>query len=268
MCKRLGVLLLEVENMNFEISDLLFPGFTKKALRELDSSYGIEFFYEFGKDYYWNEEVAAWGERSLSIHGPCVAVNLADAKQKNYVKVWEKTCAYAKKVNADFVVVHTNEELPASEELEAVQARVIRRLRKVVNLGKKYGVQVLIENVGLRPKESLLFDLAEYIALFDIFPEAGALLDTGHANVNGWDIPAVVEVLGDKLKACHIHDNDGLGDAHLPLGEGNIDWKAYFAAVKKFAPQSTQVLEYCCGFSDTQSLEEHLAGLKKKYRLK
>ena len=254
--------------MNFAISDLLFPGFTKKALRELDSSYGIEFFYEFGKDYYWNEEVAAWGERNLSIHGPCVAVNFADAKQKNYVKVLEKTCAYAKKVNADFVVVHTNEELPASEELEAVQARVIRRLRKVVNLGKKYGVQVLIENVGLRPKESLLFDLAEYIALFDIFPEAGALLDTGHANVNGWDIPAVVEALGDKLKACHIHDNDGLGDAHLPLGEGNIDWKAYFAAVKKFAPQSTQVLEYCCGFSDTQSLEEHLAGLKKKYRLK
>ena len=33
--------------MNYEISDLLFPGFTKKALRELDSSYGIEFFYEF-----------------------------------------------------------------------------------------------------------------------------------------------------------------------------------------------------------------------------
>ena len=177
--------------MNFEISDLLFPGFTKKALRELDSSYGIEFFYEFGKDYYWNEEVAAWGERSLSIHGPCVAVNLADAK------VWEKTFAYAKKVKADFVVVHTNEELPASEEQEAVQARVIRRLRKVVNLGKKYGVQVLIENVGLRPKESLLFDLAEYIALFDIFPEAGALLDTGHANVNGWEIPAVVEALGE-----------------------------------------------------------------------
>ena len=254
--------------MQFEVSDLLFPGFTKKALRELDKNYGIEFFYEFGKDYYWNEEVAAWGERSLSIHGPCVAVNLADAEQKNYAKVWEKTFAYAKKVQADFVVVHTNEELPAAEEKEAVQARVIRRLRKVVALGKKYDVQVLIENVGLLPKENLLFDLPEYLALFDVLPEAGALIDTGHAHVNGWDIPSVVQTLGEKLKACHIHDNDGTGDAHLPLGEGTIDWKAYFAAVKKFAPQATQVLEYSCGFSDTQALEEHIAGLKKKYRLK
>ena len=57
-------------------------------------------------------------------------------------------------------------------------------------------VKVLIENVGLRTKNNVLFDLPEYIALFDIFPQAGALLDTGHAHVNGWDIPAVVKGIG------------------------------------------------------------------------
>ena len=76
--------------MRWEISDLLFAGFTKYALRELNKDYGIEFFYEFGKDYYWDEEVAAWGKRSLSIHGPCVAVNLADKEQKNYAKKKER----------------------------------------------------------------------------------------------------------------------------------------------------------------------------------
>ena len=39
--------------MQFEVSDLLFPGFTKDAMKRLDKQYGIEFFYEFGKDYYW-----------------------------------------------------------------------------------------------------------------------------------------------------------------------------------------------------------------------
>ncbi len=251
--------------MQFEVSDLLFPGFPKAAMAALDKRYGIEFFYEFGKDYYWNQQVEDWGERALSIHAPCVAVNLAAAKQKGYAKVFEKTFAYAQKCNAGFVVVHTNEAIEGEKEI--LQARVIRRLRQVISLGKSYGVKVLIENVGLRTKGNVLFDLGEYMALFDIFPQAGALIDTGHAHVNGWDIPAVVQALGSRLVACHIHDNDGSGDAHLPVGQGDIDWKAYFAAVKKHAPQAVQVLEYCCGFSDTQSLEAHIAELKAKYKL-
>lgn len=95
--------------MQFEVSDLLFPGFTKDAMKRLDKQYGIEFFYEFGKDYYWKQQVEEWGERALSIHAPCVALNLADSKQKNYARVIEKTFAYAQKCKADFVVVHTNE---------------------------------------------------------------------------------------------------------------------------------------------------------------
>ena len=44
--------------MKFEVSDLLFAGFPKYAMRDLSKEYGIEFFYEFGKDYYWDNEVA------------------------------------------------------------------------------------------------------------------------------------------------------------------------------------------------------------------
>ena len=43
--------------MQFEVSDLLFPGFTKDVMKRLDKQYGIEFFYEFGKDYYWNSRL-------------------------------------------------------------------------------------------------------------------------------------------------------------------------------------------------------------------
>lgn len=251
--------------MQFEVSDLLFPGFTKWVMAELDLAYGIEFFYEFGKDYYWQNQVASWGERSISIHAPCVAVNLAAPKEKNYRKVFEKTFAFAKDIGAAFVVVHTNEAWEG--ERSTVQARVIRRLRQVLNLGSQYEVRVLIENVGLRTKHNLLFDLPEYMALFDIFPRAGALLDTGHANVNGWDIPAAVKALGERLVACHLHDNSGKGDEHLPIGKGNIDWDAYFTAVKTYAPQAVQVLEYCCGFTQISDLHNHIGTLKDKYKL-
>ena len=251
--------------MKFEVSDLLFAGFTKYAMRDLSKECGIEFFYEFGKDYYWDNEVAAWGKRSLSIHGPCVAVNLADKSHKNYAKIFAKTFAYAKKIKAGFVVVHTNEGW--SGEREQVQNLVIRRLRNVLELGEQYGVQVLIENVGLRPKQSLLFDLPEFMALLDVFPQAGVLLDTGHAHVNGWDIPAVIKTLGKRLVACHLHDNSGQGDEHLPIGQGSIAWEAYFKAIKKHAPKSIQVLEYCRGFESAAGLEHHIEELKAKYNL-
>lgn len=74
-------------------------------------------------------------------------------------------------------------------------------------------------------------------------------------------------MLGERLTACHVHDNDGSGDAHLPVGQGDIDWKAYFGAVKKYAPQATQVFEYCCGFNNTKDLEAHIAELKRNYKL-
>ena len=251
--------------MKFEVSDLLFAGFPKYAMRDLSKEYGIEFFDEFGKGYYWDNEVAAWGTRSLSIHGPCVAVNLADKSHKNYAKIFAKTFAYAKKIKAGFVVVHTNEGW--SGEREQVQNLVIRRLRNVLELGEQYGVQVLIENVGLRPKQSLLFDLPEFMALLDVFPQAGVLLDTGHAHVNGWDIPAVIKTLGKRLVACHLHDNSGQGDEHLPIGQGSIAWEAYFKAIKKHAPKSIQVLEYCRGFESAAGLEQHIEELKTQYNL-
>ena len=251
--------------MKFAVSDLLFPGFQKYPLRNLNSELGIEFFYEFGKDYYWNKEVEYWGKRTLSIHGPCVAVNLADKDCTNYNKIFEKTFVYAQKIKAQFIVVHTNEEWKG--EKEKVQAIVIKRLRKIINLAKNYDVQIVIENVGLRTKNNVLFDLNEFVALFDVFPEAQALIDTGHAHVNGWDIASVIEELGPRLMGCHVHDNSGNGDEYLPVGEGSIDWKKYFAAVKKFAPQAVQVLEYCKGFKTAEEIEIHINKIITMHKL-
>ena len=251
--------------MKFEVSDLLFAGFPKFAMRSLSPELGIEFFYEFGKDYYWDNEIACWGKRDLSIHGPCVAVNLANPEQTTYLEAFEATFTYAAKIKADFVVVHTNEEI--GEAKEALKELVKQRLAEVIAMAEKYGVKVLIENVGLCCKNNVLFTYEDFLALFEQFPTADALLDTGHAHVNGWDLAKVVKDLGSRLKACHVHDNSGKGDEHLPVGQGTIAWGDYFAAVKEYAPAATQVLEYSRGFANTASLEAHIQELKTQYGL-
>ena len=251
--------------MKFSVSDLLFPGFQKFGIRPLNKKYGIEFFYEFGKDYYWDEEVAAWGDRDFSIHAPCVAVDLAAAADHTYLQALEQTLAYAKKINVEFVVVHTNEV--GTNDKATTQALVKARLAEVLALGEKYGVTIVIENVGLRVKNNVVFNLEEYLELFQTFPKAKALIDTGHAHVNGWDIPAVIKALGDRLIAYHIHDNDGGSDAHLPVGHGNIPWDRVFAAMKEYTPEATVVCEYRCGFENTFDLEAHIEKLIATYNL-
>lgn len=68
--------------MQWAVSDLAFAGFNKKYLSGLPLSYNIEFFYEFGTDHYWDAVLLPLAQnnrekRTFSMHGPCVAVNLA-----------------------------------------------------------------------------------------------------------------------------------------------------------------------------------------------
>lgn len=253
--------------MKFSVSDLPFGSFSKAFLKDLPMQYDIEIFYEFGTDHYWDYVLKDLKEkdgvsRRFSIHGPCVAVNLADPNDTAYLDVYDKTFAYAQKINAEFVVVHSNEAWRMGGEKLAVQELVYGRIEKLLQLAGKYGVTVALENVGLRTTGTLLFEYEEYLGLFKRFPNAAALLDTGHAHVNGWKLSDVLRDLNKKLVGVHIHDNDGTADAHLPVGCGNIDWNDYFTALKEYAPQAVQVCEYAA-INQYAMVTESLAKLEE-----
>ncbi len=62
-------------------------------------------------------------------------------------------------------------------------------------------------------------------ALKDGQERVGACLDIGHANI--WEKPPenTIKLLGDKIIATHISDNDGEKDLHILPGKGNINWQ-------------------------------------------
>ena len=180
--------------------------------------------------------------RNLSIHGPCLGVNLADENDTHYLTLYKDAFEFAAKWKADYVVVHTNEEFTGEKSL--VRQRVYHRLQELLTLSQQYQIQLLIENVGLRNKNTLLFDWKEYSELLTSLPVAGALLDTGHAHINQWNLPHVIEQLGNRLIAYHLHDNHGLSDDHLSIEQGTIDWQPLFAAILSYTPKATLVFEY------------------------
>ncbi len=241
-----------------EISDLVFPAFNKKELESIPLSYGIEIFYEFGGNAYWDSILQRLqiASRPFSIHGPCVTVNLADPADTAYLRRYEETFAYGKKTGATFVVVHTNERWQG--DAQAFRKLVVQRLHEIDELACRIGgPAMVIENVGLG--RYTLFDEAAYTALFEEFPDAAALIDVGHGHVNGWDLCRVVEKLNGRIAAFHLHDNDGCGDQHLPIQAGTIDWPALFAAIRQYASKAVQVLEYANGdFSCARDLLHHM----------
>lgn len=247
-----------------EISDLVFPAFNKVELEKIPLAYGLEIFYEFGGNAYWDrllERLQITG-RYFSIHGPCMTVNLADVNDTAYLQRYEETFAYAKQRGAAFVVVHTNEQWQGKRE--DVQALVKKRLHHIEALAQRMqGAVMVIENVGLNQYN--LFNEEEYMALLSEFPTAKSLIDVGHAQVNGWNFEQFIRELGPRITAFHLHDNDGKHDQHLPIGTSSIDWPHLLMILKNYAPQAVLVLEYANGtFQTADTLMEHIETVRKK----
>ncbi len=83
---------------------------------------------------------------------------------------------------------------------------------------------LLLENVWERGPE-LHKELFERIRS----PYFGFCLDAGHQHSFSETSWAVwLEILWEVMKEIHLHDNDGTRDAHLPIGQGSIDFAYLF----------------------------------------
>lgn len=96
---------------------------------------------------------------------------------------------------------------------------------------RKRRAQLFLENVYEEKPEDLL-KLLENLRS----EEVGFCLDTGHTQAFGsTPLSRWIAVLGDFIGEIHLHDNDGKRDAHLPPGQGKID----FSALKRRLYQKT-----------------------------
>ncbi|HIJ80140.1 MAG TPA: sugar phosphate isomerase/epimerase [Desulfuromonadales bacterium] len=68
--------------------------------------------------------------------------------------------------------------------------------------------------------------------------------DVGHWNMfTNVSLEEWFGELGSFIAESHIHDNHGTSDEHLPVGEGAIDFKAFFPLLEKYAPDAIWTIE-------------------------
>ena len=119
-------------------------------------------------------------------------------------------------------------------------------LTPVVEYAKEKGVRICIENMPSykeAPDNHLYGSCALNISSLAEKLGCGICWDTGHANISGYRQSEQLAVIGDRLDALHIHDNDGLQDSHLVPFDGNIDWDDVASGLR------------CCGFSGILDIE-------------
>ena len=119
----------------------------------------------------------------------------------------------------------------------------MERYSALIPAAREYGVTICLENVGMRHRGKFYHaftsdigtacrcvDALNTLAGDEVF---GFCLDTGHMLIGGLDPYQTVTRLGRRIRALHIHDNDGDQDLHLAPYTGILDWDRLLAGLKE-----------------------------------
>jgi len=99
------------------------------------------------------------------------------------------------------------------------------------------GTMIALENVYETDCQYLRLLLNAFAS-----PHICFCFDTGHFNVYSTSpLEEWMNGLGSRIGQIHVHDNNGLLDEHLPVGEGNFPFQAFFKMIrqKKLKPVIT-----------------------------
>lgn len=111
----------------------------------------------------------------------------------------------------------------------------IERFKRIVDNAEKFNINLAIENQGNPEYIDYVFKEIESGKLYFCF-------DSGHQNYYSPNFD-LLNLYGEKLKALHLHDNNGKEDTHALPFTGNIDWNKISTKLKLINYQGDIALE-------------------------
>jgi sugar phosphate isomerase/epimerase len=114
-------------------------------------------------------------------------------------------------------------------------------LRQIIDKATKSNITICLENLSE--------DCKDLDKVFKALPQLYLTLDVGHAQLLRPKTTALglIAAYADRIRHLHLHDNIGGNsvddDLHLPPGEGIVDFKGIFEALKGIGYTGTATLE-------------------------
>ena len=196
-----------------------------------------------------------------TIHAPFIEVNPASinsALQKASINEINRSIDLANILDSNIVVIHPGRAifLNDREYMESVYQIAEESLKTIGAYAEDNGVNVCIENLP-RLRGFMYQDINQ---LNESLERVGLpmTLDIGHAYTAGFTVD---DAYFNRIRHIHIHDNDGVHDSHLPLGDGIIDFKKFFEIFKENGYDGVYNFELSSKDYIEKSIE-YLKGLK------
>lgn len=139
-------------------------------------------------------------------------------------------------LGAPLIVVHPIKGCPEGVDEFAVNVDYFTRLLPYC---QRYGIRIAIENMFIEDTKrghlvsAMCGQGEEHTALCNALHSEWvvACLDIGHSGLAGDEAYRSIPLLGHRLKALHVHDNDYREDLHTLPYMGKVDWQRTLAAL-------------------------------------
>ena len=178
-----------------------------------------------------------------TFHATMYDVNLATLnpwlKDAN-IACYRRYLAVAAYLGAEVLVVHGGEiekEFAEGADREPLIAmaeeHLCESLYELAEDGRKHGLKIALENLPPcdSQKVNVIWEPQNHLRILQRVNHShlGALLDFGHAHLYGLNLIDYLEQIRPYLVELHAHNNRGGRDDHLPLADGQIDYRPILA---------------------------------------
>ena len=235
--------------MKYSVSTCSFVKLKVKRLLALPEDIGVEIFYEYGSEEYWEEFLSRFQQThsgGVSIHSPFAFYDFsAPGDDAELFEHFKKAFGLYHRFDCEFYVLHAFNNIDmitGKEHADEYRSRSIERIGKFDQICKAEGIQLAVENTFGNPYN--LFSQEQWLGMFASFPDLHALIDVGHALVAGMSIEQMQATLRDRIVGYHLHNNDTSRDSHSRILEGCMKWEPFVENARKYTPNAAGVIEY------------------------
>jgi sugar phosphate isomerase/epimerase len=181
-----------------------------------------QWFKTSGVEFHSMHSPMSTGESSRRDGAP--PLNIASLDKKSRIEAMDeikRAIEVAEQVPFRFLIQHIGTSGESFSEHKFFDAAT-SSIEHLQAFAKPLGVRLLLENIpnDLSTPERLL-ELVQKAHFDDI----GFCFDIGHAHMDQ-GVEEAFNVMKDRIRSTHIHDNKKDRDAHLWPGDGSIDWNA------------------------------------------
>lgn len=176
----------------------------------------------------------AWGRS-----GPQSVIDItetAKAKRMSMVDEVRRALEIADVIPFRYLIQHFGVSRQEFDERRIDSA--FSSLEEIKVFAGQRGVQVLLENT---PNEHSSAERLNYF-LGQTHLDLGYCFDIGHAHI-GAGVEHEFDLMKERIRSTHVHDNDGREDSHLYPLTGSIDWRKAMQLLRSRQDQYPLLLE-------------------------